>query len=265
MTFHKYGYLSFVAYRRAANYRFAYLLSLLGNVVRVVAFAALWQVALAWRPEIGDYSPEALLTYVLVAFMLDGLISFRTESVIASSVRNGDVTTDLIRPLDHQLLHFSNAIGTAFIEGIWLIAITGILGYFWLDMIFPHNWTTLFLFVISVLLAIVIKYDLAYLTGVAAFWLTDVRGLIVTRSTLVGILGGAYFPLELLPHSVRSVLDILPFVGTIAIPARIFAGNISGSELWISLVQQLVWAIVLWVLARIVWKRAVRRVTVNGG
>ncbi|MCR8630545.1 ABC transporter permease [Paenibacillus radicis (ex Xue et al. 2023)] len=262
---HKYTYLSLIAYRRAATHRVAYLLSLLGNIVRVIAFAALWQVALSGRPGIGDYSQQTFLTYVLIAFMLDGLISFRTESLIAQSVRTGDVFTDLIRPLNHQILHFSNAIGTALIEGIWLILITGLLGYVWLDILIPQDWTTVLFFLISVILAIVIKYDIAYLTGVAAFWLTDIRGLIVTRATLVGILGGAYFPLELLPHSVRSLLDILPFAGTIAIPARIFTGQISGEVLWTSLIHQLFWAVVLWLFARMVWNRAVRRVSVNGG
>jgi ABC-2 type transport system permease protein len=116
-----------------------------------------------------------------------------------------------------------------------------------------------------VFLALIIKYDLAYLTGVAAFWLTDIRGLIVTRATIVGILGGAYFPLELLPYSIRRVLEVLPFAGTTAIPARIFTGQISGTAIWTSLIFQLVWAIALWTLARIVWKKAVRRVSVNGG
>jgi ABC-2 type transport system permease protein len=261
----KYKYLSLVAYRRAVTYRSAYLLSLLGNIVRVIAFAALWQAALSGGQDIGNFNRETLLTYVLIAFMLDGLLSFRTESLIAHSVRSGEVFSDLVRPLDHQLLHFSSAIGTALIEGIWLILITGILGFVWLGMLFPQDWTTVMFFLISVFLALIIKYDLAYLTGVAAFWLTDIRGLIVTRATIVGILGGAYFPLELLPYSIRRVLEVLPFAGTTAIPARIFTGQISGTAIWTSLIFQLVWAIALWTLARIVWKKAVRRVSVNGG
>ncbi|MBS4221888.1 ABC transporter permease [Lederbergia citrea] len=261
----KYKYLSLVAYRRAVTYRSAYLLSLLGNIVRVIAFAALWKAALSGGQGIGDFSHQSLLTYVLIAFMLDGLLSFRTESLIANSVRTGDVISDLVRPLDHQLLHFSSAIGTAIIEGIWLVLITGILGFAWLGMIYPQDWTTVIIFLISVFLALIIKYDLAYLTGVAAFWLTDIRGLIVTRATIVGMLGGAYFPLELLPNSIRSVLNVLPFVGTTAIPARIFTGQISGNAIWTSLIHQLIWAMALWFLARLVWKRAVRRLTVNGG
>jgi len=261
----KYQYLSLVAYRRAVTYRGAYLLSLLGNIVRVIAFAALWQAALSEGQGIGNFSRENLLTYVLIAFMLDGLLSFRTESLIAHSVRTGEVFTDLVRPLDHQLLHFSTAIGMALIEGIWLVLITGILGIVWLGMIFPEDWSTVIVFLLSVILALIIKYDLAYLTGVAAFWLTDIRGLIVTRATIVGILGGAYFPLELLPSSIRGVLELLPFAGTTAIPARIFTGQISGNAVWGSLIHQFVWALALWLLARIVWKRAVRRVSVNGG
>ena len=261
----KYRYLALVAYRRAVTYRGAYLLSLLGNIVRVIAFAALWQAALSGQTEINGFNRQSLMTYVLVAFALDGLLSFRTESTIANSVRTGDVTSDLIRPLNHQLLHFSNAVGMALVEGIWLILITGALGFVWLDMTFPKDVFSSFAFVISVLLALIIKYDLAYLTGVAAFWLTDVRGLIVTRATIVGILGGAYFPLEFLPQSMRKLLNLLPFSGTSAIPARIFTGQVSGIAVWTALAQQLFWATVMWLLARLVWRKALRRAEINGG
>jgi ABC-2 type transport system permease protein len=261
----KYRYVTLVAYRRAVTYRGAYLLSLLGNIVRVIAFAALWQAALFGQNDINGISKQSFMTYVLMAFALDGLLSFRTEGVIANSVRTGEVTSDLIRPVDHQFLHFSNALGTALVEGIWLIIITGVLGSVWLDMAFPKDLYSGLAFVLSVLLALVIKYDLAYLTGVAAFWLTDIRGLIVSRSTVVGILGGAYFPLEFLPQSVRKLLNLLPFSGTSAMPARIFTGQVTGTAVWLTLSQQLFWAAAMWFLARIAWKRAIRRLEINGG
>lgn len=262
---YKYRYLALVSYRRAVTYRKAYLLGLLGNIVRVIAFAALWQAALSGKSGMNAFSKQSLMTYVLVAFALDGLLSFRTESTIANSVRTGDVTADLIRPLNHQLLHFSNAVGMAIVEGIWLVVITGALGFVWLDMLFPKDFVSVIAFVLSVLFALVIKYDLAYLTGVAAFWLTDVRGLIVTRATVVGILGGAYFPLDFLPHPVQTVLNFLPFSGTAAIPARIFTGQVSGAAVWTALGEQCIWAIVMWALARFIWKKALRRVDINGG
>jgi ABC-2 type transport system permease protein len=261
----KYRYIALVAYRRAVTYRGAYLLSLLGNIVRVIAFASLWQAALSVQQGINGFSRQELMTYVFVAFALDGLLSFRTESTIANSVRTGEVTSDLIRPLNHQLLHFSNAVGMALVEGIWLLIITAVLGFAWLDMTPPKDLVSAFAFVLSVLLALIIKFDLAYLTGVAAFWLTDVRGLIVTRATIVGILGGAYFPLEFLPQSIRRLLNLLPFSGTSAIPARIYSGRITGASILSALIQQLFWAIAIWLLSRLIWKKALRRVEINGG
>jgi ABC-2 type transport system permease protein len=231
----------------------------------MVAFLALWSATISTGADRNGFSRQSLLTYVLLAFALDGLLSFRTESTIANSVRTGDVVSDLLKPLDHQAMHFADALGMVLVEGLWLMIITAVLGFLWIDMIYPTDAATIAAFLFSVCLALIIKFDLAYLTGVAAFWLTDVRGLIVTRSTLAGILGGAYFPLEFLPDTVRRVLDLLPFAGTTAVPARIFTGQIAGSAIGLALARQLLWAVAMWLAARFVWKKALRKVTIHGG
>ena len=135
VLFQKSRYLVLVSYRRASTYRGAYLLSLLGNIVRMVAFLALWSATISTGADRNGFSRQSLLTYVLLAFALDGLLSFRTESTIANSVRTGDVVSDLLKPLDHQAMHFADALGMVLVEGLWLMIITAVLGFLWIDMI----------------------------------------------------------------------------------------------------------------------------------
>src|SRR5690606_21463240 len=105
-------------------------------------------------------------------------------------------------------------------------------------------------FALSVLAAFVLKFLLAFLTGMCCFWTTSVVGLIRLRVVLVSFLSGALVPLAFLPQWVQQLAAFLPFQGTLHTPVAIYLGQLHGSAVWWALALQGMWIVVLWLLSR---------------
>jgi len=72
-------------------------------------------------------------------------------------------------------------------------------------------------------------------------------------------------PFSLFPDWFQTAVTWLPFQAVGYIPVMIFLGKRPGGELWEALGLQLIWAVGLWLAGRIVWRRSLRQVIVQGG
>ena len=69
----------------------------------------------------------------------------------------------------------------------------------------------------------------------------------------------------LLPVFPCTVVEWLPFQATTYVPASIYVGSLAGSEAWRAIGLQLAWVVILGLAAALMWRRAMRRVVVQGG
>jgi len=73
---------------------------------------------------------------------------------------------------------------------------------------------------------------------------------------------GALLPLSLLPDGLADVMRVLPFASIVQTPFEVFTGERAVAP---ALAGQLVWAIVLLAVGRLVLRRAVAKVVIQGG
>jgi ABC-2 type transport system permease protein len=72
-------------------------------------------------------------------------------------------------------------------------------------------------------------------------------------------------PLDLLPASIVSVIDYLPFKYLAYLPPAIFLGRYTDSELIRELTIEAVWIVALLAANRVAFHRGVRRYSAYGG
>jgi ABC-2 type transport system permease protein len=60
-------------------------------------------------------------------------------------------------------------------------------------------------------------------------------------------------------------VEALPFASIGYVPVTIWMGRTAGADLLPALGMQAVWAVLLYVLGALLWRRGVRRTTVQGG
>jgi ABC-2 type transport system permease protein len=129
----------------------------------------------------------------------------------------------------------------------------------------PASPAAAFGFGLSLLGAFLVAFSLDFLLMIAAFWTWGSVGLVYARRAVMDVLAGSIIPLTLFPDWLRTLAFLLPFQCLAYTPIAIYLGQISGAAIWRGLLVQLGWAVALALLARLVWLRAVRKLTIQGG
>ncbi len=120
-------------------------------------------------------------------------------------------------------------------------------------------------FAASLVGAFLVAFSLDFLLMILAFWTYSAGGIIYAKRAGLDLLAGSIVPLTLFPDWLRGVALALPFQSLAYTPISIYLGRIGGAAIWWSILVQLGWATVLVLLTRLVWLRALRRLTIQGG
>jgi ABC-2 type transport system permease protein len=258
-----------MAFRRQLAYRTANLAGLATNAffgyLRTALFLALF--AGLSSATISGYDAQAAATYTWITQALIMVVNLWAWWDVETTIRSGDVVTDLARPFSYL--------------GYWLARDYGRAAYFVLFRGLPSlllgqltlggglRWPTSPLhwlaFGVSLVLAVAVSFAWRFLLNLSAFWTTDARGLGGVATGVVLFLGGFAVPLRFFPDWLQPVLLSLPFAAIVAVPSDIFVGRLSGAEILTALLGQAAWALALLAAAQLVVSLAVRRVSVQGG
>jgi ABC-2 type transport system permease protein len=249
--------------KAALAYRFSLLLGMSAVLVQLVALLAVWRVVLAQSPVNGFTWPQ-MRAYLLVAFAAGTLVSILGDFRMAFRILDGDVALDLVKPIDYQRARFAEAIGGLWIEVLLIAVIVGAVVAITGGVDTPAG-PALAVFAASMLLLVPLKFLIVYVSTLACFWTQNYMGVQWARLAVVNLLSGALIPLVYLPGWLAAAAQWSPFAGLTSTPALIFVGQVGARQGLVLVAVQLGWVLILWFGARLVWRTALRRLTVNGG
>jgi ABC-2 type transport system permease protein len=254
--------LARAGWRRYATYRAATLAGIFTNTVFGFLRAAVLVVALRTAGEIAGWDETDALTYTWLTQGLIMVVAIWNWSDIALRVQSGDIATDLQRPIDFQgqwlAMDYGRAAYHLFARGVPPFVI-GALAY---HLRIPDDARTWLVFATSLVLAVTISFAIRFIVNVSAFWLLDWRGANGMASVLATGLSGFIVPIAFFPAWAERVLTNLPWAAFIQAPIDVFLER-PNAEFW--LVRQVVWAVALLALGRVVFEAATRRLVVQGG
>ena len=120
-------------------------------------------------------------------------------------------------------------------------------------------------FLITLLLGHAVMFCFDWIIGCVGFYSTEIWGLSVLRYGFGLFFSGALIPLDMMPDWLRAIATALPFSQALYLPVSILAGITPLSAMPRTWLMQFVYLAVLLVASRLVFTRAVRVVTVQGG
>ena len=142
-----------------------------------------------------------------------------------------------------------------------LVALPFFRGYLTL----PHDGWRIALGIPAMGLTALIQFSIAYCFGMLAFWFLEIQGFVILSMAVDTVLGGQFFPLDLLPPAVFHAVSYLPFYYQAYFPTAIMTGRIGLDVALPGLAIQAIWAFVMVCLAEAVWRRGLRHHTAAGG
>ena len=259
-------YLAFTAkaFQRTLTYRFELWVELFINVLFMLIYVYLWKALYTGKTTMEGYDLNGILTYIVVSqTLLSFHFTLRIARVIEEKVRTGEVVTDLMKPVDFQLMLLATGVGTSFHTVLFNMLPKLLLFYVGLSLLLPSSMLTVGFFIVSVMLGFVILFSIEFLIGILAFWVVEIRGIYF--AVIWGIswfFSGYFLPLEHYPVLLAKIAEYLPFQAIIYSPTAIYVGRITGKAVVRVLRMQLFWTVALIGLGRLIYRAAVRKLTI---
>ncbi len=241
-------------------------ITLLTTWILVGLWAAIRQNSVEAQAE---FTAAELATYIVVAQVVSlARMSHANRQFFYQALRHvhtGEIAMDLVRPIDNQILRYSQWLGVFAVDALmvalptWLVfRLTGVIGD-------PHSGVQALLFAVSVALGWLVTAGFHYLMAALTLVITQTPGVNLLRVALQEVLGGGFIPLALMPGWLATAAVIFPFHAMVSSPTLIYIGHLQGVDALAALGIQAAWGVGLIVTGRVLWLQLVRRVLIQGG
>ena len=221
-----------------------------------------WSTIYTQGSSLEGLSLAAIIWYLCIAEATT-VASPNPQNDIQEEVVSGGIAYELSKPYDYLMLKFVKDTTRMLMKLVVVLSVGLFIG--WLQVGLPEvtlSWVWLTL--LSVLLANTIAFFGKSCVGLCALWVENVDALTMVYVTLELVVGGIFFPLDVLPPALSSLAKMSPFAASIYWPAHIFATQ-SWSVLLQGITVQLVWILLFIGIARALFKRGTRKVQIHGG
>lgn len=214
-------------------------------------------------------SLEATVAYVwLQQAFLAFFMMWLLENEIFETILSGNIVYELVRPISIYNMWFArstaNRMSRALLRCMPILLVAGFLPKpFKLSA--PADIPTVFLFVVTMVLGLLVTVALGMLVYVMSFYTVSASGLRILFASATELFTGAVIPLPFLPEKVQFVFELLPFASMQNVPLRIYSGSMAGEEIIRAVCLQIFWLLALTALGKGLCKAAVKRVTLQGG
>jgi ABC-2 type transport system permease protein len=251
-------------FRRFATYRQATVASAVTNTM--FGFLRAYVLLAAAGAAAAGYHRAQLGLFVWLGQGLIGVVGFWDRTELAERIRTGEIVVDLLRPVHPVASYLATDLGRAGHAALTRLVIPLAVGSAFFDLYVPRRAGTVPLFVASVLFAVVVSFAGRYLVNAVAFWLLDIRGVLIAWGLASSVLSGLYFPVRFLPDWLAATLWYgTPFPSLLQTPIDIAVERTSYAVALGLVGVQIGWAAALLALCVAVQRRAERRLVVQGG
>jgi viologen exporter family transport system permease protein len=240
------------------------LIYILQSLISMVVFVYFWRALYAETTTIAGLSLATTLAYILLVRIFQPLSNLTMIQEFAHLLRQGDLLQLLVRPLPLQQSYYIQGFASLIVSlGRQLPVLLVALLVFRLPL--PTNPAVWAAFLLAALLGRSVLFCLDWLLGCISLYTTSAWGLSFAVSGLAMFLGGGLVPLPMMPTWLQVIAQSTPFAQALAVPIGLLSGLTPLSEAPRLLVIQLLWLAGLAPLSALVFRVAIRRVTIQGG
>lgn len=250
--------------REGLYYRFDLFLYIFNFIVEIAVYVFVWLAIYNNGKQILGMTFEQVTTYYVLVVSLSPIINWGVNEIMGHAIREGQVLRELLNPISYISYYFGIRIGELIestIVGVLTFAICSVL----FKILLPNGILNFLLFVIIVFLAVVVVYFFELIVGMIAFYTNSIWGIEIFKRSILSIFSGMIAPITLFPEVLQKIANILPFKDCIYTPISIYLGELSYSESYQVILKQCIWIAVLYIIAKILFNKAVKNITVNGG
>ena len=234
-------------------------------LIIIFIFLNLWQYIYSDPEEIiNGYTINQMVWYVIVTeilwFILGGRRLCRS---ISNDIKTGNIVYQINKPYGYIGYTIASHGGRILLNGIVYSILATVLGIILLKEFPQITILGIIIVFITGILATVINMLFTSMIGMISFVIEDSVPLYWLYSKLILIMG-TLFPIEFFPVVLQKYLRYSPIFAMSYGPAKLFV-NFNWNDALIVAVVQIIYLIISYSICKLIYKKGVRKLNVNGG
>jgi ABC-2 type transport system permease protein len=246
------------------TYRTNWAVHFVTVLLQIYLLKVVWTAVYAGRDSVDGVDLDQMLTYLTLANLQWNLLWPFLVDFMHDRVREGNIALDLARPIGlvEQMLAYQVGMTAGTVP---FLALTFPLAIFLGRLQPPASAGAAVWYLLSLVLGYLVVVLIGLLLGLLSFWTTETSGFFTVYQFINQFFAGTLIPLWLFPGVLRTIAQFLPFQGFAFVPVAIYLGQLTGGDRLLAVGTQVFWVIILYLAARFVWMRSLRRVVIQGG
>lgn len=251
-------------FQNKMTYRLEFFMGIVNMFITIVVYLCIYKALYGDAKEVDGISFAMVATNFVISLGLSSAFEYN-EMFLQDKVHDGSITNEFLKPVNFTLRLLAENIGEGIFKIVFNFLPALVLTLFYTKLCPPKSLLHLGIMIVSVGLGYLILWLIGFIVQTWSFWLFSVWGIMTIKNVIVKILSGTLLPLWFMPPIMKKIIAFTPFESIYFTPVQIYLGEIQGMELISKIAIQMIWIIMLWIVANFFWKKGVKKLVVQGG
>jgi len=264
MWLSKYLAIAKINFKNEFTYFWDFLFDSVFIAIIIFIYSQLWAILFSTGhySDISGYTLAMLVWYLVMTESIIDFISYVVDN-IGDDIKQGNIANYLNKPYNYIIYIYTIHIVMGFVSLILTFLLGSIVAAVTVGG-FSFNFLNIPFILITIFLAMSMNLLIMTFLGLFAFWMEDVSAVNFIYQKFVFIIGGTLIPLEFFPEWLAKISSFLPFSYLAYYPAKLFI-NFNLHQFLDVVAVQILWCIVFIFLILFIYKKAIKKVSINGG
>ena len=250
---YKWWYLFLYQIKASTVYRGSAVIWMFVKLIIIFFTILIWQINIESGSKL--FELNEIITYYVVGSII--AISNGVHWNVSDLVKQGTLSKLIIMPSNIMARNIIQDFGWWFFQNCIEVTSLCIIAILFSKYIIFTSTTLALLYILCGILGYFISVFFSYFLGSFAFFLTDVHGILDLQTQTNQFLSGKTIPLS--STKLLQPLTFLPFAYTFYHPMQIYLGKYSETQIIQTFIGGIIWCILLWILARLVFKAGLKK------
>lgn len=265
MKLTKYLHLLKLSWQRTFSYRVSFIMWRLRQFLSSLMSLTIWTVIFTSQNSVFGYERNQMITYIFLVNVLQSLIFTTAQSGLADKIYSGDLSKELVKPVNLYLYLAAEDIGDKLQNFGFVVVETAILYLIFRPVFaFPEQLPVLGFFLLLTLGAVMLNFFISLLFGSLGFWSPQTWGPRFLFYMFVDFTAGKLFPLDILPQAIQRVIYWTPFPYLSFVQTQLFLGKISTSQALQHAGTLSLWLLILGSTMYFTWQKGIKNYSAAG-
>ena len=245
-------------------YRLEFFMGIVNTVITIVVYLCIYKALYGGATEIDGITFQMVATNFVISLGLSDAFKYN-EMFLQDKIHDGTITNEFLKPVNFVFRMLSENIGEGLFKIIFNFIPALLFTLLYASLCPPKSILNLFIMLVSMMLGYLILWLISFIVQTWSFWLFSVWGIITIKNVFVNILSGSLLPMWFMPDFLRDIISFTPFESIYFTPVRIYLGELSGMDILSGMAMQVMWIVVLAMIANVFWKKGCKKLVVQGG